>query len=637
MPPYVPITGVLNPDPTKPKVEGVYPRRNINDLIANYREQFDLFVQALAILQEKPETDSLSFFGISGIHGVPYIAWPFDDKTPPVAEAGYCAHRSTLFPTWHRPYMLLLEQTIQAEAVKLAKKFTGEARNTYLKAANRLRLPYWDWAANDSVLPRAMVYDKILIAVPGKEEGRVDTKRIPNPLLKYNFQDKSFLEKYFKDGEQADQKFGVQKWSDHLETLRCPDETGESQLDVVDQQMRRNHYALRDGVFKLMGVNEWGAFSNTLIEAGMSANNYQSLEGLHDTIHGLCGIDPSPLDGHMGDPMYAAFDPLFWMHHCNVDRLYALWQTLHPGVHVVEQQSVMDTISEPVGKAQNEKTPLYPFRQRGGKYFTSEDVQRWDSIYEFGYTYPELPAKLFNPDDQGRLKKYCTEKVNELYAPKDPNWPPVPEKAILEANAALESIPKGRGDGKTHIGRNHYQFAPGKYRPFDVKENHHREWICNIRIRNYALDGSFFIHIFLGDFNSEVHSWAKESNLVGTHTVFSPRIGKTECENCLTHHQQGVVVSGSISLTAALLTKGLVDLEPDNVKEYLRQNLHWRVQSPDGDHVANSQLSSLKIIVTSTIVETYDDKSKLPYWGLPQVIKSVTEKRAGGFNENDNI
>lgn len=26
----------------------------------------------------------------------------------------------------------------------------------------------------------------------------------------------------------------------------------------------------------------------------------------------LCGIDPTPLDGHMGDPMYAGFDPLFW-------------------------------------------------------------------------------------------------------------------------------------------------------------------------------------------------------------------------------------------------------------------------------------------------------------------------------------
>ena len=26
----------------------------------------------------------------------------------------------------------------------------------------------------------------------------------------------------------------------------------------------------------------------------------------------MCGVDPTPLDGHMGDPMYASFDPIFW-------------------------------------------------------------------------------------------------------------------------------------------------------------------------------------------------------------------------------------------------------------------------------------------------------------------------------------
>jgi tyrosinase len=28
----------------------------------------------------------------------------------------------------------------------------------------------------------------------------------------------------------------------------------------------------------------------------------------------------------------AAFDPIFWVHHCNVDRLLAIWQTLFPTV-----------------------------------------------------------------------------------------------------------------------------------------------------------------------------------------------------------------------------------------------------------------------------------------------------------------
>ena len=29
-------------------------------------------------------------------------------------------------------------------------------------------------------------------------------------------------------------------------------------------------------------------------------------------------------------PDVSRFDPIFWLHHCNVDRMYALWQALHP-------------------------------------------------------------------------------------------------------------------------------------------------------------------------------------------------------------------------------------------------------------------------------------------------------------------
>jgi len=44
-----------------------------------------------------------------------------------------------------------------------------------------------------------------------------------------------------------------------------------------------------------------------------------ALEDLHDTVHGWT-------DGTMGDVAYAAFDPLFWAHHCMIDRIWWLWQ-----------------------------------------------------------------------------------------------------------------------------------------------------------------------------------------------------------------------------------------------------------------------------------------------------------------------
>jgi tyrosinase len=48
------------------------------------------------------------------------------------------------------------------------------------------------------------------------------------------------------------------------------------------------------------------------------------LEQLHNRVHGWVG-------GHMGQIAYAAFDPIFWAHHCMIDRLWRLWQLRHPG------------------------------------------------------------------------------------------------------------------------------------------------------------------------------------------------------------------------------------------------------------------------------------------------------------------
>jgi tyrosinase len=48
------------------------------------------------------------------------------------------------------------------------------------------------------------------------------------------------------------------------------------------------------------------------------------VEQLHNRVHGWVG-------GHMGQIAYAAFDPIFWAHHCMIDRLWRLWQLRHPG------------------------------------------------------------------------------------------------------------------------------------------------------------------------------------------------------------------------------------------------------------------------------------------------------------------
>lgn len=51
------------------------------------------------------------------------------------------------------------------------------------------------------------------------------------------------------------------------------------------------------------------------------------LESLHDGVHVWVG-------GTMESIATAAYDPIFWAHHCMIDRLWYLWQLRHPGAGI---------------------------------------------------------------------------------------------------------------------------------------------------------------------------------------------------------------------------------------------------------------------------------------------------------------
>jgi len=57
-------------------------------------------------MQSEDESYQYSYFQIAGIHGLPDKSWDYrkDEWT-----GWYCTHGTTLFPTWHRPYVLLFE------------------------------------------------------------------------------------------------------------------------------------------------------------------------------------------------------------------------------------------------------------------------------------------------------------------------------------------------------------------------------------------------------------------------------------------------------------------------------------------------------------------------------------------------
>jgi len=55
--------------------------------------------------------------------------------------------------------------------------------------------------------------------------------------------------------------------------------------------------------------SNYAPFSNTGYD-DRQGGTYNSLENMHNTIHSLVGNG-----GHMGEVPFAAFDPIFWLHH----------------------------------------------------------------------------------------------------------------------------------------------------------------------------------------------------------------------------------------------------------------------------------------------------------------------------------
>ncbi|KAF7359308.1 Di-copper centre-containing protein [Mycena sanguinolenta] len=175
---------------------GVQPRLEIRDLHKN-KEQFTLFVLAFNdVKRANYETAAARYVEIAGIHGLPYSRWPGDPKGQSTGDpgedgqwGGYCHHASVLFPTWHRPYVLALEQTISEAAHEIAERFAHEypaEAGKWREAATKLRFPFWDWTLPETGtqgLPDIVKVENVQITMP-------DNKSIsaPNPIAYYDFQ-----------------------------------------------------------------------------------------------------------------------------------------------------------------------------------------------------------------------------------------------------------------------------------------------------------------------------------------------------------------------------------------------------------------------------------------------------------------
>lgn len=66
----------------------------------------------------------------------------------------------------------------------------------------------------------------------------------------------------------------------------------------------------------------------TTAQTAMSASTFSSFQSQINGVHGGVHVR---VGGDMGSVPTASYDPIFFLHHANVDRLWARWQATHPG------------------------------------------------------------------------------------------------------------------------------------------------------------------------------------------------------------------------------------------------------------------------------------------------------------------
>jgi len=547
------------------------------------------------------ESGDMSWFGIAGIHGAPYMSWPRGTTGNFNQGMGYCVHGGPLFATWHRPYTLLLEQALQARAVAIAARFTGSRAAAYRTAADQLRLPYWDWSdpTTRSDIPDPVMQDRISVTKPSSN-GTPVSSTIQNPLFQYNFKSAATLRQYFSGN-----------YANWMYTTRHPRSNSDPTPVNADANtiMRNGFTTRRSQTYQL--------FSQTRFNSMAS-----QLEGIHNQIHTNIG-GGSPL-GHMSVTNVASFDPIFWLHHCNVDRMVALYQAIYPN-NRLEPSPGRATFGRIVpgvdGPDDNLMTNLYPFRLPGGSWWKSNEIKSVGTIWKYHYGYDEIPCVMYtNGATRDDLSAFTRERVNALYAPSTggsgtkSRRSPAPN-AIPEAYADLKVYPNQRG------------YTPGKDKHVTVRN----DYGIRCTIDRSEIPGVWTGHIMFtrqacGTGEPRDYFYSKD-RFAGFSSFGAPSA-----------RHESMIYSQDYPITDTLIERGVKVDNPPAVEKYLQDNLKVCFTTGD-DTLYEVPVSSLKTwkLAIYTQQGRYPDGlrfgSVLPAYGDKTFLTKVTKGLPGGIKE----
>lgn len=494
------------------------------------RSKLENLIRAFRGIQALPPDNTNSFSYLGGLHGLPFRG---PGEKDPNWWGGYCWHATVLFPTWHRIYLLRLEDALRS-----------------IPDCHDVTLPFWDELANlpdpsvrkTTTLPFPPVPLTPIPTVLTSPTFELDGKIVDNPLYSYRLQ-QALVENVDGANHRYSKPAGYQtvryplsglvgteedvkettvhnaKFPDPVQNVAILNNNVTEWLlgtvKIADDghgTPQPDTYSIYARFLRCLLAPNYTVFSNTaaqnqwIKDHGQEPSSHYvvALESPHNAIHlslggfyqqGVYNADAIlGANGDMGDNETAGFDPIFFLHHCFIDYTFHVWQKLwghtkrgslniikdYPGTILQEGQPPN---FEPGYHITLDTTPLIPFEKPGpvGGFYTSDDAT---DLNELGIAYGpgSLDHLLPKPGVSHRQSPY------ELIIPKFPTM-------VAGSN-------------------------PNEASPFRLTK-----WVHNINRADY--EGSFVIRLYAqGEDDKEVE--------VGREPILS-RWSVSNCRNCQSH------------------------------------------------------------------------------------------------------
>jgi tyrosinase len=243
------------------------------------------YAKGVGAMQTRKLNETASWWFFAAIHGEyvttgdkQFPGWGFLPSPPnvpttplPLQEVveeywDQCQHQSWYFPPWHRGYLIALEAQLRSDIVAA-------------KGPSTWALPYWDYFQDDKIPP-------------------------------------AFTQKNLPDGSPnflyVNARYGP-KGNGNIFIPMPP---------VNDKCMSNDIYTGSDPATKPPG---FGGPATGFSHSGQTSGNLEN--NPHNLVHVFVGgSDPGNRhEGLMSDPGIAALDPIFYLHHANIDRMWAAW------------------------------------------------------------------------------------------------------------------------------------------------------------------------------------------------------------------------------------------------------------------------------------------------------------------------